>query len=407
LTLKDLTPGECQRQKIVIRQLVDEFVVTKEWVRRGGHKIHRKQTRYVVPQSSTRTRAMLIDADECCEDQAERHVGMEPFTVSFPHGERVLYGSRGEQGSISLEGVEGEYTLGDSVPLVAFAADEQWLAVPDGEALTFGLLGSAADESWDAADDDAPSEAEELAVQRVLFDMPLADVRALLGDSEEAVTSIARIRERAGGARRFEDVLAAGIDEQTLESLATHVLTLESPEAVADRAASDDEDVFIYAATYGTRSAAIEDYERLLASRAGALSEVFDLAVISTDDAGAVQIVRDNPPQEVASMRGLVMGAAAEILFPGSTALAAALTGGGRASLIAQRLRVGISGGDAAELGAVLGAGDAALIAIGGASVESQLDSALERATRSLQKTTRTDRQELKRELNQARQQSS
>ena len=406
LTLKGLTPNKCQRQRVAIWQLVDEFVVAVDWVRRGGHKVRRHETRYLVPQSSTRTRAMLIDADECCEDQAERHAGMEPFRVSFPGGERVLYGSTAEGGAISLEGVEGSYVRGDSVPLSAFAADESWLAVPGGEALTFGVLRAAADEPWEAADDDIASDEDELAVEMVLFDAPLDEVRRLLGNTDAAAAYVARIRELAGGARSFEAILDAGFEEQTLDSLATRVLAVQNPETVGDPGTTDNESVFLYAATYGTRSAAIEDYERLIALHARELSDVFDVAVISTDDAGEVRVERDDRLPELASMRGLVISTAAEILLPGSSAILGALAGLDSVSRITQQLRRGISSQDSKELDEVLRGGEAALIAIGGSAVETQLDSALEGAKRSLKKAVSNDREQLKRELERVQQQS-
>jgi uncharacterized membrane protein len=93
------------------------------------------------------------------------------------------------------------------------------------------------------------------------------------------------------------------------------------------------------------------------------------------------------------------------ILFPPSVLGAAAL--GGLAGGVAGHLRRGMSRGDAKELGELLEDGEAALIVVGESRVEEQLDKALTRAEKSIEKEIDADNEEFRRELEEAEKQGA
>jgi uncharacterized membrane protein len=161
-----------------------------------------------------------------------------------------------------------------------------------------------------------------------------------------------------------------------------------------------DRPVFIYAATYGDRADAFADYESLLDLHAAKLIGTYDVALIAKDADGKVHVEKHEKPTQHGAWGGIAVGAAIGILFPPSIIGAAAV--GGVVGGVGGHLRRGISRGDAKELGDLLEGGDAALIVIGESRVAEELDKALTRAERSLEKEIDADNKEFKRELDQA-----
>jgi uncharacterized membrane protein len=93
------------------------------------------------------------------------------------------------------------------------------------------------------------------------------------------------------------------------------------------------------------------------------------------------------------------------ILFPPSiigSAVVGGLVGG-----IGGHLKKGISRGDAKELGDLLDGGQAALVVIGESRVGEQLDKALTRAEKTVEKEVDTDSKEFKRDLDEAEKQAA
>ena len=77
------------------------------------------------------------------------------------------------------------------------------------------------------------------------------------------------------------------------------------------------------------------------------------------------------------------------------------MVGGGAGGVIGH-LRKGMSRGDAKELGDLLESGQAALIVIGESRLGEQLDKALTRAEKTMEKEMDADSKELERELKEA-----
>jgi uncharacterized membrane protein len=158
-----------------------------------------------------------------------------------------------------------------------------------------------------------------------------------------------------------------------------------------------DRPVFIYAATYTDRADAFADYEGLLELHAAKLVGTYDVALIVKDSGGKVHVAKHEKPTQHGAWGGLAVGALVGVVFPPSIIGAAVV--GGVVGGVGAHLRKGIGRGDAKELGELLDDGEAALIVIGESRLEEQLDKALTRAVKSIEKEIDADNREFKREL--------
>jgi uncharacterized membrane protein len=161
--------------------------------------------------------------------------------------------------------------------------------------------------------------------------------------------------------------------------------------------AMSDRPLFIYAATYADRTDAFADYENLLDLHAAKLVGTYDVALIVKDADGKVHVSKHEKPTQHGAWGGIAVGAVVGVLFPPSVIGAAAV--GGLVGGLGGHLRRGISRGDAKELGELLDGGEAALIVIGESRVEEQLDKALTRAIKTVEKEIDADSKEFQREL--------
>ncbi len=166
-----------------------------------------------------------------------------------------------------------------------------------------------------------------------------------------------------------------------------------------------DRPVFIYAATYADRADAFADYESLLDLHAAKLVGTYDVALITKDTDGEVHVEKHEKPTQHGAWGGIAVGALVGILFPPSVLGAAAV--GGLVGGVGGHLRSGVSRGDAKQLGELLEGGEAALVVIGESRLEEQLDKALTRAERSIEKEIDADNEEFKRELEEAEKQAA
>lgn len=161
-----------------------------------------------------------------------------------------------------------------------------------------------------------------------------------------------------------------------------------------------DRPVFVYAATYGDRDDAVADYHALIDLHEAKLVGTYDVAVISKDAEGKVHVEKHEKPTQHGAWGGLAVGALVGVLFPPSVIGTAAV--GGLVGGVGGHLRKGMSRSDAKELGRLLESGQAALIVIGESRVEEQLEEALTRAERSIEKEIDADSKEFERELREA-----
>jgi uncharacterized membrane protein len=158
-----------------------------------------------------------------------------------------------------------------------------------------------------------------------------------------------------------------------------------------------DRPVFVYAATYADAIAAEADYDALLALHAAKLVGTYDVALVTKDADGKVHVEKHEKPTQHGAWGGLAVGAAVGVLAAPAI-IPAALVGGVIGGL-GGHFKKGISRGDAKELGDLIDAGQATLVVIGESRVEEQLDKALTRAEKSIEKEVDVDRKQFKEEL--------
>jgi uncharacterized membrane protein len=160
-----------------------------------------------------------------------------------------------------------------------------------------------------------------------------------------------------------------------------------------------DKPVFLYAAVYDNVADAEADYAAVFDLHAAGAIGTFDSAVIEKED-GKVHVHKTEKPTQHGAWTGIAVGAVAGILFPPSIIGTAIV--GGAAGGVAGHLWRGMSRGDLKDLGEALDDGDAALIVIGESRIEEQVEKAVGRAKKVLEKQIDADADELKRQLDEA-----
>ena len=161
-----------------------------------------------------------------------------------------------------------------------------------------------------------------------------------------------------------------------------------------------DRPVFLYAAIYDDIAEAEADYDAVFDLHAVGAIGTFDSAVIERDADGKVHVHKTEKPTQHGAWTGAGVGALVGILFP--PALIGSAVVGATAGGLVGHLRGGISRGDLKELGEELEAGSAAVIVIGESKIEEQLEKAITRANKLIEKQLDADAEELRRELDAA-----
>jgi len=157
-----------------------------------------------------------------------------------------------------------------------------------------------------------------------------------------------------------------------------------------------DRPVFLFAAVYDDIADAEADYLAVVELHAAGLVGTYDSAVIEKED-GKVHVHKTEKPTQHGAWTGIAVGALAGILFPPSiigTAVAGGLAGG-----VIGHLWKGMSRSDLKDLGEALDDGNAALIVIGESKVDEQIEKAVKRAKKIIEKQIDADAEELKRQV--------
>ena len=166
-----------------------------------------------------------------------------------------------------------------------------------------------------------------------------------------------------------------------------------------------DNPVFLYAAIYDEIAEAEADYEAVFDLHAAGAIGTFDSAVIRKEDDGKVRVTKTEKPTQHGAWTGAAVGALVGIVFPPAV-LGSAIVGAGAGGLTGH-LRKGISRGDLKELGEELETGTAAVIVLGESKIEEQLEKALTRANKLIEKQVDADADELAREIDSAAKQGA
>jgi uncharacterized membrane protein len=166
-----------------------------------------------------------------------------------------------------------------------------------------------------------------------------------------------------------------------------------------------DRPVFLYAAIYDQIADAEADYEAVLDLHAVGAIGTFDSAVIRKEDDGKVRVTKTEKPTQHGAWTGAAVGALVGIVFPPAV-IGTAIVGAGAGGL-AGHLSRGISRGDLKDLGDELQAGTAAVIVLGESKIEEQLEKAVKRANKLIEKQIDADADELEREIKAAAQEGA
>src|SRR6476659_10809823 len=161
-----------------------------------------------------------------------------------------------------------------------------------------------------------------------------------------------------------------------------------------------DRPVFLYAAIYDAIPDAEADYEAVFDLHAAGAIGTFDSAVIRKEEDGKVRVTKTEKPTQHGAWTGAGVGALVGILFPPAL-LGSAIVGAGAGGLVGHLSR-GISRGDLKDLGDELQAGSDEVIVIGESKIEEQLEKAITRANKLIEKQIDADADELKREIDAA-----
>ena len=161
-----------------------------------------------------------------------------------------------------------------------------------------------------------------------------------------------------------------------------------------------DRPVFLYAAVYDEIDDAEADYEAVFDLHAAGAIGTFDSAVIRKEADGKVRVTKTEKPTQHGAWTGAGVGALVGIIFPPAV-LGAAIVGAGAGGLTGH-LTKGISRGDLKNLGEALDEGSAALIVLGESKIEEQLEKALARSNKLIEKQVDADADELERQIDAA-----
>ena len=161
-----------------------------------------------------------------------------------------------------------------------------------------------------------------------------------------------------------------------------------------------DRPIFLYAAIYDDLATAEADYEAVFELHAAGAIGTFDSAVIYKDDEGKVHVSKTEKPTQHGAWTGAGVGALVGLLFPPAL-IGSAVVGAGAGGLIGH-LRGGVSRGDLKDLGEELEQGSAAVIVLGESRVEEQLEKAVARANKMIEKQIDADADELARAIDEA-----
>ncbi len=163
--------------------------------------------------------------------------------------------------------------------------------------------------------------------------------------------------------------------------------------------------VFIYIGTYASEVDARADYDVVKDLHALGAVGTYDAAVVTKDDKGKVHVNKDETTTRHGAWGGAGVGALVGILFPpsiiGSAVVGAAIGG------VSGHLWKGMSRADVKEFGDAIDAGEAALVIVGEATIESYVEKAELKAQKKVSKELEVDKKDVDKAVQEAAQEIS
>ncbi len=161
-----------------------------------------------------------------------------------------------------------------------------------------------------------------------------------------------------------------------------------------------DRPLFLYAAVYDDIGDAMADYDAVFELHDAGAIGTFDSAVIRKDEDGKVHVTKTEKPTQHGAWTGAAVGALVGIVFP--PAIVGSAIVGASAGGLAGHITRGMSRGDLKDLGDELDNGSAAVIVFGESKIEEELEKAMTRANKLIEKQVDADADELEREIDAA-----
>jgi uncharacterized membrane protein len=173
-------------------------------------------------------------------------------------------------------------------------------------------------------------------------------------------------------------------------------------------AKQENDTLYVIAATYDDVESAIADYDAVKAVyHEVRTSHDFDAAVIAKDEQGSVRIVKkhEQPTRHGAAVGlgwGLAVGVTALLFPPVGIGIATAGAAGAAVGGVAGHASKGMSRGDLKDLGELLDAGHAGLVAVYAANFADQVAANIKAANRAISRETDMAADQLAADIKQA-----
>jgi len=160
---------------------------------------------------------------------------------------------------------------------------------------------------------------------------------------------------------------------------------------------ADNQNVFVFIASYGSVDDALMDYSAVQQLYIAGAIDTYDAAVVEKDAEGNVHVHKHEKPTQKGAWTGIAVGAVVGVLFPPSIIASAAV--GGVAGGVIGHLWHGMSRSDMKDLGEELDAGTAALVVVGKSSLADKIAKATAKAQKTTEKQLNVDAKDFDKEL--------
>ena len=160
---------------------------------------------------------------------------------------------------------------------------------------------------------------------------------------------------------------------------------------------ADNQNVFVFIASYGSVDDAQMDYTAVKQLYSDGVIDTYDAAVVEKDADGNVHVSKHEKPTQKGAWTGIAVGAVVGVLFP--PAIIPMAAAGGVAGGVIGHLWHGMSRSDMKDLGENLDAGTAALVVVGKSSLADKIAKATAKAQKTTEKQLNVDAKDFDKEL--------
>ncbi|MFI5247443.1 MAG: DUF1269 domain-containing protein [Nitrospirales bacterium] len=160
---------------------------------------------------------------------------------------------------------------------------------------------------------------------------------------------------------------------------------------------ADNQNVFVFIASYSSVDYAMMDYSAVQQLYIDGAIDTYDAAVVQKDIDGNVHVSKHEKPTQKGAWTGIGVGAVVGVLFP--PAIIPMAAAGGLAGGVIGHVWHGMSRSDMKDLGETLDAGTAALVVVGKSSLADKIAKATAKAQKTTEKQLNVDAKDFDKEL--------